>query len=65
MRAMKGDEAVAIGHAGGAELTAEGKDMTQKERMLANLPYKAWLDGLKEERVENCDAQLKRWLGKE
>ena len=27
--------------------------MTQKERMLANLPYKAWLDGLKEERVEN------------
>lgn len=27
--------------------------MTQKERMLANLPYKAWLDGLKEERIEN------------
>ncbi len=27
--------------------------MTQKERMLANLPYKAWLDGLKEERMEN------------
>ncbi|WP_113674276.1 sugar O-acetyltransferase [Vallitalea guaymasensis] len=27
--------------------------MTQKERMLAELPYKAWLDGLKEERMEN------------
>ena len=27
--------------------------MNQKERMLANLPYKAWLDGLKEERLEN------------
>ena len=27
--------------------------MNQKERMLANLPYKAWLDGLKEERTEN------------
>ncbi len=27
--------------------------MTQKERMLANLPYKAWLDGLSEERLEN------------
>lgn len=27
--------------------------MTQKERMLANLPYKAWLDGLKEERTDN------------
>ena len=27
--------------------------MTQKERMLANLPYKAWLDGLEEERIEN------------
>jgi acetyltransferase-like isoleucine patch superfamily enzyme len=53
MRAMKGDVAVAIGPAGGAELTAEVKDMTQKERMLANLPYKAWLDGLKEEREEN------------
>ena len=26
--------------------------MTQKERMLANLPYKADLDGLKEERLE-------------
>ena len=28
--------------------------MNQKERMLANLPYKAWMDGLKEERVENA-----------
>ena len=27
--------------------------MTQKERMLANLPYKAWMDGLEEERTEN------------
>ena len=27
--------------------------MNQKERMLAGLPYKAWLDGLKEERMEN------------
>ena len=27
--------------------------MNQKERMLANLPYKAWLDGLSEERLEN------------
>lgn len=27
--------------------------MNQKERMLAGLPYKAWLDGLKEERKEN------------
>ena len=27
--------------------------MDQKERMLANLPYKAWLDGLAEERLEN------------
>ena len=27
--------------------------MNQKERMLANLPYKAWMDGLKEEREEN------------
>ena len=27
--------------------------MTQKERMLAGLPYKAWLDGLSEERTEN------------
>lgn len=28
--------------------------MNQKERMLANLPYKAWLDGLSEERPENA-----------
>ena len=27
--------------------------MHQKERMLANLPYKAWMDGLSEERLEN------------
>ena len=27
--------------------------MNQKERMLANLPYKAWLDGLHEEALEN------------
>lgn len=27
--------------------------MNQKERMQANLPYKAWLDGLDEERLEN------------
>lgn len=27
--------------------------MNQKERMLAELPYKAWLDGLSEERMEN------------
>lgn len=27
--------------------------MNQKERMLAGLPYKAWLDGLTEERMEN------------
>ncbi|GFZ30829.1 galactoside O-acetyltransferase [Clostridium zeae] len=27
--------------------------MNQKERMLAGLPYKAWLDGLSEERMEN------------
>lgn len=27
--------------------------MTQKERMIANLPYKAWMDGLSEERLEN------------
>lgn len=29
------------------------KSMNQKERMLAGLPYKAWLDGLREERMEN------------
>jgi len=27
--------------------------LNQKERMLAGLPYKAWLDGLAEERLEN------------
>ncbi|MCR5599104.1 MAG: sugar O-acetyltransferase [Lachnospiraceae bacterium] len=27
--------------------------MDQKERMLSGLPYKAWMDGLKEERYEN------------
>lgn len=27
--------------------------MNQKERMLAGLPYKAWMDGLREERMEN------------
>lgn len=27
--------------------------MNQKERMLAGLPYKAWLDGLSEERIKN------------
>ena len=27
--------------------------MNQKERMLAGLPYKAWLDGLTEEREKN------------
>ena len=27
--------------------------MNQKQRMLANLPYKAWMDGLGEERMEN------------
>ena len=27
--------------------------MNQKERMMAGLPYKAWMDGLSEERMEN------------
>jgi maltose O-acetyltransferase len=27
--------------------------MNHKDRMLAGLPYKAWLDGLSEERMEN------------
>ena len=27
--------------------------MNQKERMLSGLPYKAWKDGLPEERMEN------------
>ncbi len=30
--------------------------MNQKERMLAGLPYKAWLDGLSEERMKK-----KKW----
>lgn len=33
--------------------TGMGIAMNQKERMLAGLPYKAWLDGLSEERLEN------------
>ena len=32
---------------------ARRNNMNQKERMIANLPYKAWLDGLEEERFEN------------
>lgn len=32
--------------------------MNQKERMLANLPYRAWLDGLSEERAEANDELL-------
>ncbi len=31
--------------------------MNQKERMLANLPYRSWLDGLSEERME-CKKKL-------
>ena len=31
--------------------------MDQKERMLANLPYRSWLDGLSEERME-CKKKL-------
>ena len=31
--------------------------MNQKERMLAGLPYKAWLDGLEEER-EICKQKI-------
>ena len=27
--------------------------MNHKDRMLAGLPYKAWMDGLSEERLEN------------
>ena len=33
--------------------TGMGIAMNQKERMLAGLPYKAWLDDLSEERLEN------------
>ena len=31
--------------------------MNQKERMLAELPYKAWLDGLDEDRL-SCKQKL-------
>lgn len=31
--------------------------MNQKERMLANLPYKSWMDGLKEDRIA-CKKKL-------
>ena len=31
--------------------------MNQKERMLAGLPYKAWLDGLEEDRMQ-CRKKL-------
>lgn len=31
--------------------------MNQKERMLANLPYKSWMDGLKEDRM-SCKKKL-------
>ena len=31
--------------------------MNQKERMLANLPYKSWMDGLKEDRMA-CKKKL-------
>ena len=34
--------------------------MNQKERMLAGLPYKAWLDGLEEERVA-CKRKIYRY----
>lgn len=34
--------------------------MNQKERMLANLPYKAWLDGLEEERLA-CKKRVKEF----
>lgn len=30
--------------------------MNMKERMLANLPYKAWMDGLGQERMENKES---------
>lgn len=32
-------------------MNQENKRMNQKERMLAELPYKAWMDGLSEERT--------------
>lgn len=34
-------------------IPSSGGNMNHKERMLANLPYKAWLDGLSEERLKN------------
>ena len=34
--------------------------MDQKERMLANLPYKSWMDGLSEERME-CKKKLYKY----
>ena len=34
--------------------------MNQEERMKANLPYKAWLDGLAEKRME-CKKKLKKY----
>ena len=34
--------------------------MDQKERMLANLPYRSWLDGLSEERME-CKKKLYKY----
>lgn len=34
--------------------------MNQKERMLAGLPYKAWLDGLSQERL-TCQEKLRRF----
>lgn len=34
--------------------------MTQEERMKANLPYKAWLDGLDEKRME-CKKKIKKY----
>ena len=37
-----------------SQISAIIEIMNQKERMLANLPYKAWLDGLSEERTENA-----------
>lgn len=36
--------------------------MNQKERMLAELPYKAWLDGLSEDRL-HCKEKIYRYNG--
>jgi len=43
--------------------------LNQKERMLANLPYKAWMDGLAKERLKNSVRiyrfnHLHPWFGK-